>query len=141
VDMLLPDELPVFVDSFKLANALREIRKNAQEAMLDMANKEKVIKIKASATRMSDMLETYAHVEITDNGPGLSDEILPRLFRPYVTTKSNGTGLGLAIAKEVVSAHRGTIEATNSPDGGARFIVRIPMPVNLETVIRGANNA
>jgi nitrogen fixation/metabolism regulation signal transduction histidine kinase len=140
VDMSLLDELPVLVDSFKLSNALREIRKNAQEAMLGVTREQKVMKVKASATRASDTLEAYAQLEITDNGPGLSEEILPRLFKPYVTTKSNGTGLGLAIAKEIIAAHRGSIEATNSPAGGATFVVRIPMIVNLESATRGASD-
>jgi signal transduction histidine kinase len=48
------------------------------------------------------------------------------VFDPYVTTKAEGTGLGLAIVKKIVVEHGGTIDASPSPLGGARFRIRIP---------------
>jgi len=48
------------------------------------------------------------------------------VFDPYVTTKSEGTGLGLSIVKKIVVEHGGTIDASPSPFGGARFRIRIP---------------
>ncbi|MEJ2722419.1 MAG: ATP-binding protein [bacterium] len=52
----------------------------------------------------------YTRVEISDNGPGVPDEIRDSLFEPFVTTKTYGTGLGLAISQQIVDEHRGTIE-------------------------------
>ena len=63
---------------------------------------------------------------ITDNGPGISSEDLPKIFLPFYTTKANGTGLGLAVVQKIIIQHGGTIEARNQPEGGAEFIVWLP---------------
>jgi signal transduction histidine kinase len=65
-------------------------------------------------------------IEVTDSGPGLSDEVRQRAFEPFFTTKSNGTGLGLAIVYRVAEVHGGDIVAANCPEGGAAFTLRIP---------------
>ena len=65
-------------------------------------------------------------LDIDDNGPGIPDEVLPTIFDPYVTTKTDGTGLGLAIVKKVVVEHGGSVSADQSPLGGARFRLRLP---------------
>jgi signal transduction histidine kinase len=65
------------------------------------------------------------HLSVTDTGPGISPEVLDRIFNPFFTTKESGTGLGLAIVHRVVEAHDGTITASNIDGGGARFEVRI----------------
>jgi two-component system sensor histidine kinase AtoS len=64
-------------------------------------------------------------VLISDNGPGIPEEIKKRLFEPFVTNKAHGTGLGLAITKKIVTAHRGNIEVESFP-GGTIFHVIIP---------------
>lgn len=62
---------------------------------------------------------------VCDTGPGIPPAVLDRIFNPFFTTKETGTGLGLAIVHRVVEAHDGTISATNTEGGGARFDVRI----------------
>lgn len=56
--------------------------------------------IRSAADEAGDILIT-----VTDSGPGVPDQLLPRLFMPFVTSKSNGTGLGLAISRTIVEAH------------------------------------
>ena len=51
--------------------------------------------------------------EIRDNGPGIPEDIMDRLFEPYVTGKEKGTGLGLAIVRKIIEEHNGHIEASN----------------------------
>ena len=63
-------------------------------------------------------------VAVEDDGPGVSAEILPRLFDPYFSAKSGGTGLGLAIAKKIVEEHGGEIAAENRAPSGLRVAVR-----------------
>jgi signal transduction histidine kinase len=63
---------------------------------------------------------------LTDEGPGLSQEDLQKLFKPFYTRRSGGTGLGLAIAKKVVLDHGGELWAKNSPHKGAEFSISLP---------------
>jgi signal transduction histidine kinase len=56
-------------------------------------------------------------VTVTDNGPGIPEEVQERLFEPFVTTKPQGTGLGLAITKRIVTAHHGSIRVNSFPGG------------------------
>lgn len=64
---------------------------------------------------------------IEDRGPGISQDMLERLFEPFATGSPKGTGLGLAIAKAAIEAHRGEIHASNRPDGGAKFHIVLPV--------------
>jgi two-component system, NtrC family, nitrogen regulation sensor histidine kinase GlnL len=66
-------------------------------------------------------------VSITDNGPGVSAGDLSKIFVPFYTTKTNGTGLGLAIVQKIVVQHGGSVEVRNQPQGGAEFIVWLPL--------------
>lgn len=70
-------------------------------------------------------------VEISDNGPGIPEEIIPRIFEPNFTTKNQGAkfglGLGLAISNEIVRQHGGFIKAENRKSGGARFQIILPV--------------
>lgn len=67
-------------------------------------------------------------IEIEDNGPGIPQEILPRIFEPYFTTKpkGEGTGLGLSIIKDIVDKHHGKIEVVSVP-GSTKFTVNLPI--------------
>jgi signal transduction histidine kinase len=64
-------------------------------------------------------------VEIRDHGPGVPPEMASRIFDPYCTGKPGGTGLGLALVKQTIEMHGGSIELTDTPGGGATFVVRM----------------
>jgi signal transduction histidine kinase len=68
-----------------------------------------------------------AVLTVTDDGPGISADVLPRLFTPFFTTKVAGTGLGLSIVHSIVSEHRGETTVDSQPGKGACFTVRIPL--------------
>ena len=72
--------------------------------------------------------ENLVEIETTDNGPGIPDEIIDKIFQPFFTTKptGQGTGLGLSLSYDIVKAHGGTIKVHNSPEGGAVFCIRLP---------------
>jgi len=68
------------------------------------------------------------HVRVADTGPGIPDNILGRVFEPFVTAKprGEGTGLGLSICRRILEDHGGAIEAHNRPGGGATFVASLP---------------
>ncbi|SEO91434.1 ATP-binding protein [Aquisalimonas asiatica] len=74
-------------------------------------------------------------VTIDDNGPGVPEEIRPRLFEPFFTTKSvgDGTGLGLAVVHGIITEHGGAIAIGVSPDEGARFTLTLPREARPES--------
>src|SRR5438094_323991 len=62
-------------------------------------------------------------VTIADHGPGIPEELRPRLVEPYFTTKQDGTGLGLARARQTIESHNGTIRVSETTGGGATFAI------------------
>lgn len=66
------------------------------------------------------------HIVITDEGPGIQEEVADKIFVPFFTTKPSGSGLGLAIVKNVIEAHSGSVTASNAETGGACFRITLP---------------
>jgi C4-dicarboxylate-specific signal transduction histidine kinase len=64
---------------------------------------------------------------VTDSGPGITPDALPRLFEPFYTTRKDGLGLGLSISRSIVSVHSGQLTARNLARGGAEFTVMLPV--------------
>jgi nitrogen-specific signal transduction histidine kinase len=111
-------------DEGLLRQALLNLARNAAEACVGAANGGRVLlrgeiaKHEESATQ---------RITVFDNGPGISLGTLPKLFRPFFTTKAKGTGLGLAVVQKIIVQHGGKVEARNRPEGGAAFIVTLPV--------------
>lgn len=120
----LPADLPLFqADSTLLEQAIVNIVQNA------CIHNPKGTDILLSA----DILEQRVRIIVTDNGPSLPADVLPHVFEKFYRapgSRQGGTGLGLSIAKGFMEAHKGSIEAENLPDGGKRFILTLPGPVN-----------
>ncbi len=116
-----PNDSPILVngDIEQLHLVFVNLLINAVESM-DQGG---VISIEAF---QSDAKQRVA-VEVRDNGKGIMDSILPRLFEPFVTSKERGTGLGLALCHRIVTQHGGTIVAKNQSQGGAVFRVELPI--------------
>ena len=67
-------------------------------------------------------------LRISDTGPGITPPRLPYVFEPFVSGKESGLGLGLAVSRRIAADHGGSLEASNRPDGGACFVLRLPAP-------------
>jgi nitrogen fixation/metabolism regulation signal transduction histidine kinase len=116
-----PETPLVLADPGRLRQVLLNLVRNAQEAHSD-GRPELRLKLEPS-TR-----DGQAGVALTlqDNGPGFADEVLERIFEPYVTTKPRGTGLGLAIVRRIIEEHGGHIAVENAEAGGARVRIWLP---------------
>lgn len=66
-------------------------------------------------------------LEVRDRGPGLTPGDEANVFEAFHTKKTHGTGLGLAMARRIVELHDGRISASNHPEGGAVFVVEVPL--------------
>ncbi len=112
--------LPVLlVDRERMEQSLLNIVLNAVQASPPGGHVEVTV-------RTSD-IDDAVELVVDDDGAGLDEGTMSRLFQPFFTTKSEGTGLGLSNARKVVAGHGGAISATNRDGGGARFVVRLPM--------------
>ncbi|MCX6054525.1 MAG: ATP-binding protein [Chloroflexi bacterium] len=108
-------------DPRSLENVFTNLISNALDAMVDIGD---TMSIRAV---MNNDIAGHPNVEISvsDNGPGIPEDILEHVFEPFVTTRQKGTGLGLAISKQIVTAHKGSISVHTFP-GGTVFTVRLP---------------
>jgi signal transduction histidine kinase len=68
------------------------------------------------------------HLTFADNGPGIPDDALVKVFQPFFTMRPGGTGLGLAIVQKVIVSHNGRVVAGHARTGGAAFHVSFPLP-------------
>lgn len=101
----------------KLQEVFFNLLKNAYEASLPNQS----IFLDAEAD------ETTVTIRIRDTGCGISPELLPTIFEPFVTTKESGTGLGLAICNQIIKAHGGSISVESTIDVGTCFSVSLPI--------------
>ncbi len=107
----------IMMDSEQIKQALLNILLNGLQAMPGGG----------SVTIKSGVEEEMVILSVSDTGPGISEEEKNRLFDPFYTTKDKGTGLGLSIAFQIIKAHGGTLEAGKITEGGAEFIIKLPM--------------
>ena len=125
----LPVELwEVDIDKTQISQVIGNIVLNSVQAM----HKGGTISIRAENVEFHpddglDILKgKYIRIEIADDGPGIPEQHLTKIFEPYFTTKAGGSGIGLAICSFILSMHNGHITADSPADRGARFVIHIP---------------
>src|SRR5467141_3621669 len=112
-------------DEGLLRQALLNLARNAAEACASAEHGGKVL-VRGEVARGDEA--GSQQITVFDNGPGIGTTAMPKLFRPFFTTKANGTGLGLAVVQKIIVQHGGQVQARNRPEGGAAFIVTLPLP-------------
>jgi signal transduction histidine kinase len=110
----------VSIDPDRLRSAIVKVFENALEVLVETPGL--TVRRIVVSTEIGDRVE----IAITDTGPGIPPDILPRVFEPLFSTRSFGTGLGLATAKQIVENHGGDIAVARGPEGGARVVIRLP---------------
>ena len=118
-----PAGLSVMAEEAALGSVLVNLMRNAIDAM--QASPRRTLRVEARPR------EGRVTLRVSDTGPGIAPDILPRLFEPFVTSKAAGTGLGLGlvISAQLVRAMDGTLRAANLPEGGACFVADLPAAV------------
>jgi two-component system, LuxR family, sensor kinase FixL len=112
---------PVEVDRSQMQQVILNLVYNALEALsaTDLKQREVVL-------RTQLLPEGEVEIAVYDNGPGISQQIVSRLFEPFSTTKTHGTGLGLASSRSIVKAHQGSLDYKPNSPRGACFCVHLP---------------
>nr|WP_282440698.1 ATP-binding protein [Brucella pituitosa] len=118
---LNPDLPVVMADPVELEQILYNLIRNAADSLQEASVAEG--RITVTTTRE----ENHIVIGILDNGAGIAEDLRPRLFEPFFTTKETGMGLGLALCSTLVERIGGHIDAHNNKDGGACFIVKLPI--------------
>jgi len=119
VNQQLTDALPmVLLDERYIKQALLNIIKNSIAAM----ERGGTITIK---TRYEG---DFLRLCIADNGTGISDEVIEKIFEPYYTTKDSGSGLGLTLVYKIIKEHNAEIEVNSTEGEGTAFSIRFPVP-------------
>ncbi len=118
------DAVTVFVDSQQIQQVILNILLNAEQAIADTGRNSGRVVFRTEGLPE----EKKVRITITDNGPGIPADIIPRIFDPFFTTKpvGIGTGLGLSISYGIISEHGGSITAERAEGGGMTFIIELP---------------
>jgi PAS domain S-box-containing protein len=119
------DPITIPIDPGQIEDAVLNLIINAIEA----ADGDGEVKIRIDRFQRDDG-EDYreeAIVEVSDNGRGIHDEDLARIFNPFFTTRPGGTGLGLPAVRRIARAHGGRVEVSSSPGAGSTFTIHLPL--------------
>jgi signal transduction histidine kinase len=119
------DDIVLSADAAHIEDAVLNLIINAIEAVED----EGQVAISIRRVENDEEAETAekAVIEISDNGRGISEEDLARIFNPFFTTTKGGTGLGLPAVRRIVRAHRGHVEAKSTLGAGSVFTIHLPL--------------
>jgi two-component system NtrC family sensor kinase len=137
VELDLADNLPIILaDHNKLEQIFLNIIGNARDALVELDSKkaegEVSDKIRSRDKKISIKMysdEKYEIIEISDNGIGIPESIINKIFNPFFTTKEigKGTGLGLSITYGIVKEFDGTIEVESKEMQGTKFTIKFPI--------------
>lgn len=114
---LAAESLMCRIDAGALKQTLLNLFINAQHACEDGGE------LMVRTSRQGDRVV----LQVSDTGRGIAPEDLPKIFRPYYSSRAGGTGLGLPTAKKMVEAHGGTIEVHSEPGRGTSFTIELPL--------------
>ena len=127
VEPIIEDECLVMGDGPLVHSAIENVVRNA------MRYTQEGTKVQVHLQREENPAGRQAVIRVSDNGPGVPEEALDKLFRPFYRIddargrQTGGVGLGLSITERAVRLHGGTVRATNRPEGGLQIEIRLPL--------------
>ena len=114
------DPLPIHADPAKLRQVVWNLVRNAADAA-GSGGKHVIVEARKLASG-------GAAITVADDGPGIAESLVSRIFDPFVTTKQKGTGLGLATCHTIITEHGGRIDVESAPGKGTKMVVSLPPP-------------
>ena len=111
-----PETLFALADGGQLRQVLLNLIRNAREAM----------GAGGTLTLSTHAFDGEVEISVSDSGPGIPTDVQARIFEPFFSTKQGGTGLGLSLSRQIVQAHRGSLQLKSEPGKGATFVMRLP---------------
>ena len=124
IDSIINDDSKnIIADSEQLRRVLINLIDNAIHA----CDNGGLVKISSTSENTA---VNYISISVADTGPGIPENKIEDVFRPFYTTQENGTGLGLAIVKKIVELHGGIITVNSHPGGGTAFTIKLPYKGN-----------
>lgn len=111
---MFPKDLKILADPDLMDQVIINLLLNAIDAIKDM--REPQVTIVASTN-----LNNRTTIEIADNGKGIKQDILDKIFMPFFTSKKSGSGIGLSLSRQIMQMHKGSISVRSKPDDGALF--------------------
>lgn len=130
VERFDPSLPAVIGDEEKLKQVVLNLVRNALDALAGRSEPVLTFETSVASLRLRSAggrTRPLARLSVQDNGAGIPEPMLARLFTPFATSKPAGTGLGLAISRRIVEAHGGRIEVKNRATGGAEANVYLPL--------------
>lgn len=112
---------PLYIDEIHIQQILVNLVKNSLDAISLAGQQDGRIEIRVRK------VATDVYISVTDNGPGVPEKNLSRLFESFFTTKPKGVGLGLSICKTIAGAHGGSLKYSQPKKGGCRFTLSLPL--------------
>ena len=119
------DPITIPIDAAQIEDAVLNLIINAIESVDD--DGEVTIRVARSQNERGGELADEALIEVSDNGRGISEEDLTRIFNPFFTTRAGGTGLGLPAVRRIARAHGGGVEVNSSLGNGSTFTLHLPI--------------
>ena len=119
--------IPEFqADPEQLVQVFLNLLRNARQALAGQGNILIRTRVERFVNLQQRLYRLVLRVDIADDGPGIPEELLPRIFLPLVTSRAEGMGMGLAIVQNLVRAHGGTVHCRSVP-GDTVFSIRLPL--------------
>jgi signal transduction histidine kinase len=118
-------DIELSADAAQVEDAVLNLIINALEAIEDEG--EVKVRVRRAESDREAETEEEAVIEVSDNGRGINEEDLARIFNPFFTTTQGGTGLGLPAVRRIARAHGGGIEVRSSSGKGSTFTLHLPI--------------
>ncbi len=103
-----PQDLEIVADNKQIAQVLINLLKNSVEALKNQPGGKIVLKSEINT-------DNKVFISVTDNGPGITNELLDKIFIPFFTTKENGSGIGLSLSRQIIQMHGGSLKVDSKP--------------------------